>query len=141
MSAEKKLINQIRSIVYEKQADPDQIQALVFRYRLSIETVKPNEMEQLIYSASIACNVDPNLIVSNNTKRDAAHARYMIWKLVRKRKPNMSRRRIGLLTGGQDPTTVLVGIRTLTEWLGFDKEIIARYDGFLRLVENNNGTI
>ena len=141
MSAEKQLLKQIRSIVYEKQADPDQIEALILKYRLSLKTITPTEKEHIVISACIACGADPEITLSKLRYKDHVLARYMIWKHFREKKPRMSCAKIGFRIGGHDHATVHKGIEKLNELLTFDKEIIAKYNEFLRLVENNNGTI
>ena len=141
MSAEKNLIKQIRSIVYEKQADPDRIESLILKYRLSLKTITPTEKEHVVISACKAVGSSYEIALSGLRWQKSVHARYMIWKYFKQIKPNITLAKLGKLTGGHDHATVKTGIAKLNNWLTFDKEIIAKYNEFLRLVENNNGTI
>ena len=135
MSAEKKLIKQIRSIVYEKQADPDQITKLVIKYRLTSETVTLTNDDRIIYNACLATNADPMTVLSKSRKGSAPSARYFIWSQLRKQDPNRSFEKIGMVTGGHDHATVMHGIRTLKEWLDVDRVTIRNHSKFLNLVE------
>jgi chromosomal replication initiation ATPase DnaA len=136
MSPEKQLIKEIKKIVYEHEADPDLINALVIRFRLSISKVNRSEAEHLIYCACIATNADAYIVISKNRKGTAVRARYLVWNHIRTVKPSMSYRRIGLLTGGHDHSTVMHGLAALKQWLEYDKEIIEEYKIFNKLIES-----
>jgi chromosomal replication initiation ATPase DnaA len=134
MSPEKQLIKQIKKIVYEHEADPDQINSVVIRYRLAISKVNRTEAEHLIYCACIATNADAYVVISKIRKATAVRARYLVWNHIRTTKPSMSFRRIGLITGGHDHSTVMHGLAALNQWLEYDKEIIEEYKIFNKLL-------
>lgn len=135
MSAEKHLIKQIRRIVYEKQADLEQITKLVIKYRLTSETVTLTNDERIIYNACLATNADPTLVLSKSRKASATRARELIWNYKRKTSPRLAFEKIGMITGGHDHATVMSGIKRFKQWLDYDKEIIFINNEFNKLVE------
>lgn len=133
--SEKQLLKEIRKIVYEKQANPDKIQTEIMKFRIGKGILKPTEKEHIVLSACEVLKANPKTTVSLRRNGKAPMARWFIWKFIKRIKPNRSLVQLGSITGGQDHATVLNGLARLNELLTFDKEIIQKYNEFLRLVE------
>lgn len=131
---ERNLIKQIRKIVYEDQANPDRINELLLTYRIGLSGVTLTENEVLILCAAKIYEVSPNSVITRSRKREYVCPRQMIWKWLKYHKPYMTLNNIAKVTGQNNHSNVLHGIKSITNLMQFDKDTRQKWERFNQLV-------